>query len=153
MMWTQKEASLLEDLKTQEQLCVEKYQKYAQQAGDPELKNLFETIRGVEEQHLQTVTGMINGQEPPQQSSQQNQQLSWQPPQQGQPAGTPQWQQDAYLCQDAINTEKHVSGTYDTAVFEFRAPAARQILNDIQSAEQRHGEMIYAYMSRNGMYN
>lgn len=152
MMWTQKETSLLNDLKTQEQLCVEKYTQYAQKANDPELKTIFETIRQVEEQHLQTISGMLSGQIP-QPTQQQNQQPSQQPPMQGQAAQTPQWQQDAYLCQDAIATEKQVSGAYDTAVFEFRAPAARQALNEIQSAEQRHGEMIFAYMSRNGMYH
>ena len=152
MMWTQKESSLLNDLKSQEQLCVEKYQQYAQRANDPELKTIFQTIQNVEEQHLQTISGMLQGQLP-QQKAQQQQQPSQQPPTQGQAKHTPQWQQDAYLCQDAIATEKHVSSAYDTAVFEFRTPAARQALNDIQSAEQHHGEMIYAYMARNGMYN
>ena len=36
--WTQKEASLLRDLKSQEQLCVDKYGKYAAAACDPELQ-------------------------------------------------------------------------------------------------------------------
>ena len=74
------------------------------------------------------------------------------PPPQGQAAKTPAWQQDAYLCQDALCTETRVSSVYDTAVFEFRTPAARQALNEIQRAEQHHGEMLYAYMARHGMY-
>ena len=61
-MWTQKEASLLEELKQQEHLCVEKYGRYAQQAQDPELKQLFTTIQNKEQQHEQTVTQMIGGQ-------------------------------------------------------------------------------------------
>ncbi len=81
MMWTQKETSLLNDLKTQEQLCVEKYTQYAQKANDPELKTIFETIRQVEEQHLQTISGMLSGQIP-QPTQQQNQQPSQQPPMQ-----------------------------------------------------------------------
>ena len=48
MMWTQKEASLLEDLKKQEQLCVDKYTEYMNRANAPELKNLFQSIRDTE---------------------------------------------------------------------------------------------------------
>ena len=153
MMWTQKEASLLEDLKKQEQLCADKYTEYMERANSPELKGIFQTIRDTEKQHLQTISGMINGQLPQvQNQSKSNQNPSWQPPQQQAVPQTPAVQADAYLCQDTLDTEKHVSGSYDTAVFEFRAPAARQVLSDIQGAEQYHGEMIYAYMARNGMY-
>ena len=38
MMLTQKETTLLNDLKTHEQLCVDKYARYEQQAQDPQLK-------------------------------------------------------------------------------------------------------------------
>ena len=55
MTWTQKETSLLKDLKDQEQLCVDKYAEYAKRAHDPELKQLFEDIRQTEQQHLTTV--------------------------------------------------------------------------------------------------
>ena len=151
--WTPKEASLLEDLKKQEQLCVEKYSQYAAKASDSELQTIFSTIRDIEQQHLQTITGMIAGQLPESQpQGSQTGKPSTVPPPQGQAANTPAWQQDAYLCQDALCTEKEVSGAYDTAVFEFRTPAARQALNEIQRAEQHHGEMIYAYMARHGMY-
>ncbi|MGN0779636.1 MAG: spore coat protein [Aristaeellaceae bacterium] len=151
--WTPKEASLLEDLKKQEQLCVDKYDQYARKASDSELQTIFTTIRDIEEEHLQTITGMLNGQLPqPQAQGSQEGQPSTVPPPQGQAQQTPAWQQDAYLCQDAICTEKQVSSAYDTAVFEFRTPAARQALNEIQRAEQHHGEMLYAYMARHGMY-
>ena len=50
MNWTQKETSLLKDLKSQEQLCVEKYGEYAARANDPELRGLFEEIRRNEQQ-------------------------------------------------------------------------------------------------------
>ena len=154
MMWTQKEASLLEDLKSQEKLCVEKYSKYAAQAADPQLKQLFTQIQQTEQQHEQTVTAMLNGQIPQMPAAAQQSapagQMNQQPAYKAQP--TPEKQADAYLCQDALCTEKEVSGAYDTAVFEFRTPAARQALNEIQRAEQHHGEMIYAYMARHGMY-
>ena len=159
MMWTQKEASLLEDLKKQEQLCVDKYGEYAQRANDPELAALFRTIHDAEQGHLNTIGQMLQGQMPQQQGQKQSQQQSQQQKPCEQPrqaAGMTQhsqaWQADAYLCQDALATEKQVSGVYDTAVFEFASPQARQALNSIQGAEQHHGEMIFAYMSRNGMY-
>ena len=60
--------------------------------------------------------------------------------------------QDAYLCRDALSTEKHVSSVYDTSVFEFRDQPARDALGHIQSEEQEHGKQIYDYMSANGMY-
>ena len=41
MQLTPKEASLLKDLKGQEQLCVDKYNRHAASANDPQLKNLF----------------------------------------------------------------------------------------------------------------
>lgn len=162
MTWTQKEASLLKDLKGQEQLCVDKYGKYAQQAHDPELQQLFRSIQQTEQQHLQTVTTLINGQMP-QQSGQQQGNQQHQPnsqsaqrfaefPPQGAQDVQQAMAQDKYLCQDALCTEKEVSGAYNTSIFEFRDPQVRQVLNQLQSAEQEHGEMIYQYMARNGMY-
>ncbi|MGI5876738.1 MAG: spore coat protein, partial [Dethiobacteria bacterium] len=62
-------------------------------------------------------------------------------------------QEDAALCTDMLMTEKYVSGTYDTAIFEFTDPGARQVLNHIQKEEQQHGEGIFNYMQSNGMYN
>jgi len=158
MNWTQKEASLLKDLKGQEQLCVDKYGKYAQQAHDPELQQLFRDIQQTEQHHLQMVTDMINGQMPRQpngQRSQQQDQANQQNACQCQPEGMTMQQameQDKYLCQDALCTEKEVSGAYNVSIFEFRDPQVRQVLNQLQTAEQQHGEMIYQYMARNGMY-
>jgi len=154
MMWTQKEASLLEDLKNQEKVCVEKYGKYAAQALDPELKQLFSHIQSLEQQHEQTVTTMLNGQWPQQnqQTQQQNQQAAKNPPPAYTTPKTPEKEADAFLCKDALSTEKYVSNVYDVSIFEFRAPEARQILNRLQSEEQAHGEMLYAYMAKNGMY-
>lgn len=164
MMLTQKETGLLNDLKTQEQLCVEKYGKYAQQANDPALRQLFDSIRQVEERHVQVVDQMLQGQLPQQnqqgqQNQQQNQQMNQQNMQnQQKPAPTygaapsQDKQLDTYLCQDALSMEKHVSSLYDVSIFEFADPAARQALNAIQADEQHHGEQLYAYMARNGMY-
>lgn len=41
MILTEKETNAIEDLKTQEQACIEKYTKYSNQAKDPVLKELL----------------------------------------------------------------------------------------------------------------
>jgi spore coat protein CotF len=61
-------------------------------------------------------------------------------------------QKNAYLCHDLLSAEKYVSGSYDTAIFEFRDSNIRQVLNHIQSEEQQHGEDIFNYMYSKGMY-
>lgn len=159
MTWTQKEASLLKDLKGQEQLCVDKYGKYAEQACDHELKQIFRTIQQVEQSHLQSVTSLLNGQMPQQNGqSQQGQQNQQQPqryaefPSQGAQDVQQSFQHDKFLAEDALCTEKEVSGAYNTSIFEFRDPQVRQFLHQIQGAEQQHGEMLYQYMAKNGMY-
>ena len=43
MILKEKERTTIQDLQTQEKSCIEKYGRYAQQAKDPELKNLFQT--------------------------------------------------------------------------------------------------------------
>src|SRR5690606_6150332 len=63
------------------------------------------------------------------------------------------YQADQDLCTDMLMTEKYVSGAYDTAIFEFRDPQVRQVLNHIQKEEQQHGEAIFNYMQSMGMYN
>ena len=60
---------------------------------------------------------------------------------------------DKEICSDLLMTEKYVSGTYDTTIFEFRDTQVRDILNHIQKEEQKHGESIFKYMESKGMYN
>jgi len=128
---TQKETSLLTDLKKAEELCIEKYQKYSNEACDPELKNLFSSLKGVEQQqppaNAKAAYGMGNA--------------------------DPNKVKDSYLCSDQLSTEKHVSALYDTCIFEFKDVNARNALNHIQKEEQEHGEKIYAYMAKNNMYS
>ena len=151
MVLTQKEATLIKDLKGQEQLCIDKYTKHAECAHDPQLKQLFGRIAEVERGHLNTLTQMENGTAPatgsggqsaiPTFTAYHNQ------------AETPEKKQDCYLCTDLLATEKHASGLYDTCVFEFGQTELRKALNHIQTEEQEHGEMIYKYMKANGMYS
>ncbi|SHG52715.1 Spore coat protein CotF [Thermosyntropha lipolytica DSM 11003] len=146
---TQKERMLLEDQKKHEQVCVQKYNEYASKATDPQLKQLFTAYAQQEQTHYDTINQILNGQLPAMGGGQ-GRGLT---PLQGgvQPgAGNPS---DAALCNDMLMTEKYVSDTYNTAIFEFRDSNIRNILNHIQKEEQQHGEGIFNYMSAKGMYN
>ncbi len=150
MQLTQKETELLKDLKTQEKLCADKYNQYAQSAIDPQLKNLFSQIAEVEQQHLKTIEQLEGGTVPtpgggssPQPSFNANYAV----------AETEDKKHDCYLCTDALTTEKHASHLYDTCIFEFKQENIRTLLNGIQKEEQNHGKMIYDYMTKNAMYS
>lgn len=56
------------------------------------------------------------------------------------------------MCSDLLMTEKYVSGTYDTTIFECTDTNVREVLNHIQKEEQQHGEEIFNYMQSKGMY-
>lgn len=153
---TQKERMLLEDQKKHEQICIDKYNNYASQAQDPQLKTLFQQYAAQEQQHLDSINQMLNGQVPAAgQGGSQSQQQS-QPAGQTMPSpmqGAMGNQTDAALCNDMLMTEKYISGTYDTTIFEFVDTNARQVLNHIQKEEQQHGEGIFNYMKNHVMYN
>lgn len=185
-----KERFLLEDQKTQEQLCVQKYQSYANMASCQELKSIFQQNGQKEQEHYKTIDQLLKGQVPSMGQSggqgqaggqmQMQQQTGWsqQAGGQGQAGGQQSMQMksqqgkisqqssqtqgssggqtynsnDKDLCTDMLMTEKYVSGAYDTAIFEFRDPQVRSILNHIQKEEQQHGEAIFKYMESKGMY-
>lgn len=147
MKLTQKESMLLQDLKTSEEICIEKYGQYAQKAEDQALADLFLTIRAKEEEHLSTINKLMQGKVPMTAGGQGNASQ----PGDGQEAHKSNSKTDEYLLQDALDTEKHVSSVYDTCIFEFTDPGARQALNHIQKEEQEHGQMLYDYMAAHGM--
>lgn len=151
MQLSQKERMLLEDLKSHEEMCIKKYTNYANQTQDPQLKQLFQNHAQIEREHYNTVNQILSGQVPNVQQQGQQGQQGMQHQQGQQQAGMTQ-QQDADLCQDMLQTEKYISGTYNTAIFEFQNPNVRQVLNHIQSEEQKHGEAIFTYMQSKGMY-
>jgi rubrerythrin len=151
MTLTQKEHGLLKDAKGQEELCIAKYQKYSEMAKATELKALFASMAQVEQNHLQTVTSMMNGTVPQPAQKLENSNNNHCTP--ANYATAEDRKSDALLCQDMLSTEKHVSALYDTSIFEFSDPQARQVLNHIQAEEQQHGEQLYAYMNCNQMYS
>ncbi len=151
---TQKERLLLEDQKAHEELCITKYTSYAGQAGDPQLQQLFKSYAGQEQQHLDTINQILAGQQPSMGAGQQQQQSAPAPQPQaaiGQPL-TAEEKNDAALCQDMLSTEKYISATYNTAIFEMTDANVRQALNHIQKEEQQHGEGIFNYMQSKGYY-
>lgn len=151
MNLTQKETTLLSDLKSQEQLCIEKYGKYSEMANDPALKQLFSNLKTNEQKHMDTITQILSGTEvkmPPESPSAVSAKLNCQTSS----CTQEQKQLDAYLCKDALSMEKHVSSVYNTGVFEFSSPVLRDTLAHIQKEEQNHGEQLYNYLSCNNMY-
>lgn len=153
MQLSQKESSLLKDLKSQEKLCVEKYTKYASNALDPQLKELFTAIANTEQQHLNTLTQIENGETPSSQSGGSSQSIKSSFTETYGMGDTPDKQSDCYLCSDLLADEKHVSSLYNTSVFEFSNQTLRDTLNHIQKEEQQHGKAIYDYMTANNMYS
>ena len=152
MNLTQKETALLSDLKSQEQLCIEKYNKYSGMAHDPELKQLFSSLAQNEQKHLDTINKILSGTEvtmPPQSPSAVEAKLQCKMSS----CNEVEKKNDAYLCKDALSMEKHVSSVYNTGVFEFASPVLRDTLAHIQKEEQNHGEQLYNYLACNNMYS
>ena len=152
MQLSQKETTLLNDLKSQEQLCVEKYTKYASTALDPQLKELFTSIANVEQQHLNTISSIEQGSIPSSNNGSSQTVKTTFTPNYGM-GDTPDKQADCFLCSDLLADEKHVSGLYNTCIFEFTDKTVRDTLNHIQKEEQEHGKAIYDYMTANNMYS
>ena len=150
MAFTKKEQSLLKDMQNEEKLCAEKYRRAAENAHDAKLKHIFEKLEQAEQNHYDTVTQMLDGKVP----SPQNKAQTPRPRSQKElkaHTNRAQKQSDTYLVSDLLATEKYVAGVYNTAVFEFNGPAARQVLRAIQQVEQNHGRELAEYMQANGM--
>lgn len=150
MQLTQKETSLLKDLKTQEKLCVDKYTQYSADARDPQLKTLFSDIAAVEQSHLEMINQIESGASPATGTGKSIPTAFSAAYGVGE---TEDKKHDCYLCTDTLTMEKHASHLYDTCVFEFTQESLRKVLNTIQSEEQGHGKAIYDYMSANAMYS
>lgn len=161
---TTKERFLLEDAKTHEENCIRKYDNYANLACDAQLKAVFRANGQKEREHLQSIDTLLGGKIPSagggsQSSSQSTKQQAGQSVQSQQAAidrqsiGVSDFKaSDKDLCTDMLLTEKFVSGSYDTYIYEFKDPPVRDVLNHIQTEEQKHGEAIFAYMQSKGMY-
>ncbi|HHX95040.1 MAG TPA: spore coat protein [Clostridia bacterium] len=163
---SEKEKTLLQDQLKHESICIQKYTNYAAQASDPELQQLFSSLASQEQQHYSTIEKILNGQQPNigqnQSQIQQNQNQDQYQSQQNTQAANMQYEQadmsnemasqgDTTLCTDMLMTEKFVSGSYDTAVFESKNPQVVQALQHIQKEEQEHGQKIQKYLNSKGL--
>lgn len=157
---TKKEKTMLQDQLKHEAICIQKYKNYAQQATDIELQQLFSSLASQEQQHYSTIEQMLSGmqpnisqqQSPGQHAVQQNQQNMQIP--QSTPMNYEQGKMNfpnADLCTDSIMTEKFVSGSYDTGIFESTNQTVVQALQHIQKEEQEHGKKLQQYMSNKGL--
>lgn len=146
---TQKERMLLEDQKGHEQLCIQKYTNYGNLAKDLQLKQICNANCQVERTHLDSINQLLSG-KVPQVGQQQNQSSNQTIGTQGSSVNMNSSQvsgfnlSDADMCQDLLSTEKYVSGTYDTTIFEFRDTQVRDVLNHIQ---KKNKNMVNQYLN------
>ena len=150
MTLTQKETSLLNDLKSSEQLCIEKYEKGMKEASDPALRDLFSALKSTEEGHLGTINRILGGEEVEAMAAPTAVSQTFDSPLST--CSQSEKDKDAFLCKDALAMEKHVSSVYNVSIFEFNCPTLRDTLAHIQKEEQNHGQQLYQYLSKNGMY-
>jgi rubrerythrin len=151
MILSEKQKSLIQDLQSQEKLCVEKYTQYESLARDKELKNLFGSIKNEEQQHYNSLSQLLTG-NCPNVNTNDKAGMNYNP--------TPTYlgeynkedkEYDQFLCTDCITTEKYVSSAYNNDLFQFGEAEVRRLFNDIQTEEQNHAEKIYKYKTVNNM--
>ncbi len=151
MTLTEKQQSLIRDLQDQEQMCIQKYDKYAEQAKDPELKRLFGILRDEEQEHYDSLEQCLSG-NCPDTPCKTSMSANYNPV----ATYTGSYNDadkthDEFLCTDCISTEKYVSGEYNCDLFQFGDEKMRNLFNHIQTEEQNHAEMIYKYKVANNM--
>ena len=59
MQLTQKEILYLQDAISHEQICVMKYNNYANQVQDTELSSMFKNLANREQQHIDTINKLL----------------------------------------------------------------------------------------------
>ena len=151
IMLSEKEKTVIKDLQTQEQSCIEKYTRYANEAKDPQLQALFGHLKQQEQKHYESLSQVLAGNVPSADCNDDSGK-NYQPNATYQ-AGmeSADMKKDCFLVTDCIGTEKMVSSEYNSNVFAFANSAIRKLLADIQIEEQNHGEMLYKYKMANGM--
>lgn len=151
MTLKQKERETIMDLQTQEKACIEKYEKYAEQAHDPVLRELFLTLKTNEQTHFQTLGKILEGTVPSCDCNDSSG-MEYQPKATySAGAESEKKKADCFLATDCITTEKMISSEYNTDVFNFEDSRIRKILADIQIEEQNHADMLRKYKLVNGM--
>ncbi|MDD6339438.1 MAG: ferritin-like domain-containing protein [Butyrivibrio sp.] len=148
----EKERTVLQDLQTQEKSCVEKYKRYAAEACDKELRDLFTKIQEAEQKHYDSITGVLNGDEVPSCNCNDCEGKNYNPSATyDKNEESEDKKMDCFLATDCIGSEKLVSSEYNSDVFVFGSSAIRKLLADIMIEEQNHAEMLWKYKTVNGM--
>ncbi|MCM1107082.1 MAG: ferritin-like domain-containing protein [Blautia sp.] len=151
MVLTEKETSVIEDLRQQEQSCIEKYKRYSSEAKDPVLRDLFNDLQKEEKEHYESLGKVLNGSVPSCNCNDRDGAMYQPKATYDSLTNSEDKKNDCFLATDCIGTEKMVSGTYNTDVFVFGDTKIRKLLADIQVEEQNHAEMLYKYKTVNGM--
>ena len=151
MVLKEKEKQAIKDLQTLEQACIDKYDKYAAQAKDPVLQELFTTLKGNEQKHYDSLEQVLTG-TVPSCNCNDSDGRDYDPKATYSQLGQSQDKKnDAFLATDCITSEKLASSEYNSDVFIFGDSTIRKLLADIQVEEQNHAEMLYKYKTANGM--
>ncbi|MEG1877510.1 MAG: ferritin-like domain-containing protein [Lachnospiraceae bacterium] len=151
MILKEKEIEAIQDLRSQEEMCIKKYQKYSQEAKDTVLKDLFTNLQQKEQQHYDSLGQVLSGEVP---GCDCNDRSGAQYMPKSTYTGMDESEDktaDCYLTTDCIATEKLASSEYNTDVFVFGDTDVRKLLADIQVEEQNHAEMLYQYKTVNSM--
>ena len=148
---TEKEKYIIEDLKSQEKLCIQKYAFYEEMAYDPELAELFAQIRESEEKHYNSLNRVLSGNVMDSDVNDDSGATYMPKMEYHQSSNSAEKEHDSFLCTDAITMEKYVSGAYNFDLFQFGNSKLRKLLADIEVEEQNHAEMLYKYKTANGM--
>jgi rubrerythrin len=142
---TQKERSLLQDQLKHEEICIEKYYNYTLQSQNPELSNMFNQFAQQEQAHYNTISQLLQGQEPNLSGSRDDKPYDSRVEEQR--TGLIN-EDDRKLCQDLLMTEAFVSNSYDHAIFQAINSVVKQALQHIQKEEQQHGEGLQNYLQQ-----
>ena len=148
---TEKEKFIIQDLKSQEKLCIQKYAFYEEMAYDPELSDLFSKIKRHEEQHLNSLNEVLNGNVMESDVNDNSGETYTTQAKYHQNSDQFEKDHDSFLATDAITMEKYVSGAYNFDLFQFANTKLRKLLADIEVEEQNHAEMLYRYKKANMM--
>lgn len=151
MILTEKETAAIKDLQQQEKTCIEKYQRYAGEAKDTVLKDLFKTLEQKEQEHFNSLQQVLGGSVPASDCNDSDGK-NYNPTAAYDKLGdSADKKTDCFLATDCIVSEKLASSEYNTDVFCFKDSDVRKLLADIQIEEQNHAEMLYKYKNVNGM--
>lgn len=151
MILTEKESTTIQDLQTQEQACIDKYNRYSKEAHDEVLKDLFSQLADEEQRHYDSLKQVLTGKVPACDCNDAAGKNYEPKATYDQLTNSDEKKEDCYLATDCIGTEKLVSGEYNSNVFNFENSDVRKLLADIQVEEQNHAEMLYKYKTVNGM--